>query len=177
MLQIFLCELRELRKKENIPLELIINFDETAIFFDQLPSYTYDQIGTSHPTIKTSKVLKKRLTAGLAITSMGEKLTPLLIFKGSGVRFNNLINLYGYMLKKNATAWNTAKIFLEYINQVIKPYVHAQRMKPELKGKTALIIVDNFSGHKLEDNEVKILKEQGILLKFLRPYHELMPTS
>jgi len=57
----FLCELRELRKKENIPLELIINFDETAIFFDQLPSYTYDQIGTSHPTIKTSKVSKKDL--------------------------------------------------------------------------------------------------------------------
>jgi len=167
----FLSEVYEMRKNNDIPLELILNFDETAIFFDQLPSYTYEQKGTSHPMLKTSKVQKKRLTAGLTITATGEKLNPLLIFKGSGTRFNKLHNFCGFILKKNHTAWNTMKIFLDYINQVIKPFVFSQRLlKPELKGKTALLIIDNFSGHKLDDKDVQSLKNDGILIKFLRPY-------
>ena len=85
-----------MRSKEDIPLELIINFDETAIFYDTLPSYTYELKGTPHPMITISKLQKKRFTAGLAITSAGEKLTPLLIFKGSGTRFNNLQNFSNY---------------------------------------------------------------------------------
>ena len=39
-----------------------------------------------------------------------------------------------------------------------------------MKDKKALIIVDNFSGHKLDDKEINILREKGILIKFLRPY-------
>lgn len=74
------------------------------------------------------------------------------------------------MLKKNSTAWNTSKIFLEYINNVIKPFVLAQRLKPELKGKTAVLIVDNFSGHHLEESVVQGLKKFGLIIKFLRPY-------
>jgi len=131
-----ISEIYELRSKEDIPseLKLILTKQQSSI----LPSYTYELKGTPHHMIKISKLQKKRFTAGLAITSAGEKLTPLLIFKSSGTRFNNLQNFSNYMMRKNPTAWNTSKIFYEYINQVIKPFVLAQRTKPQLKGKMAI---------------------------------------
>jgi len=55
----FLSEFHEMRRKEEIPPELIINFDEMAVFFDLLPSYTYESKGVAHPILKTSKVQKK----------------------------------------------------------------------------------------------------------------------
>jgi len=166
----FLNEVHQLRIQLDIPPEMILNFDETAIFYDQLPTYSYFKVGEKHPAIKVSNVQKKRLTAGLCITASGEKLKPILIFKGDGVRFRKLNNTKNYLLKKNTNAWMTLKIFSEYIKYVVKPYVEFQRLKPELKDKKALLIIDNFAGHKIDEEEKKKLEDFGIILKYLRPY-------
>jgi len=102
----FLSEIHKLRKENEIPPENILNFDEMAIFYDQIPSYTYDKKGTSHPLLKVSQLQKKRLTAGLTISSSGEKLRPMLIFKGSGTRINKLTNSHDFFVRKNENAWN-----------------------------------------------------------------------
>lgn len=68
-------------RENTIPMELVVNFDETSVFMDQIPSHSYDLKGTKHPYIKTSAGYKKRITAGFGVSATGEKLTPLLIFK------------------------------------------------------------------------------------------------
>ena len=102
----FLKEIKTLREQYNIPNELIINFDETGIFFDQIPTYTYEKIGIKHPSIKASSFVKKRMTAGLGITAIGEKFYPILVFKGQGLKFRNLSNNCGYVIKKNKTTYD-----------------------------------------------------------------------
>jgi len=117
----FLSEIHKLRKDLDIPPEMIFNFDEVAVFYDQIPSYTYEKKGSAHPLLKVSQLHKKRLTVGLTISSSGEKLKPLLIFKGAGVRINKLNNYHNYFVKKNQNAWNTNQIFLEYIGALSNP--------------------------------------------------------
>ena len=49
----FLQGIHVLRKEEKIPPELILNFDETAIFYNIIPNYTYELEGTRHSVLKT----------------------------------------------------------------------------------------------------------------------------
>ena len=166
----FLSELHKLRKALDIPPENILNFDEMALYYDQIPAYTYDKKGTGHPLLKLSKLQKKRLTVGLTITSSGEKLRPLLIFKGKGSRINKLSNFNDYFVRKNENAWNTNKIFLEYLHQIVKPFILGQKQKEEFKDKKVLLIMDNFSAHKIEDEKMKELEEFGLMIRNLKPY-------
>jgi len=166
----FLSKIHKFRKEEEISPEFIINFDETSIFYDTIPNYTYDLKGAQHPFLKTSKVQKKRLTAGLSITASGDKLTPLLIFKGKGIRVNKLINSRNFMIKKNTNAWMTTKIFKDYLNGVIKPYILEKRRHSEFKDQKALIIIDNFSAHKLEESQYLEFEKLGIFIRYLKPY-------
>jgi len=166
----FLQEVREIRAKEDIPPELILNFDEMGVFYDMIPSYTYDLLGTKHPGIKTSKLQKKRITVGLTITAAGDKLSPILIFQGKGKRINKLINTKNYVVKKNCSAWMTLDLYQKYLTDIIKPYVLSQRKKSEFANKKALLIVDNFSGHNLSEEAKKKFYDLGIIIKHLRPY-------
>ena len=166
----FLEEIHQIRRNENICPEMIINFDEMAVFFDMIPSHTYEKANIKHPALKTSQIQKKRCTVGLAITAAGEKINPLLIFKGKGARINKLNNFKGYFIKKNINAWMTKAIYLDYLNSVIKHFVLQKRKKEEFKDKKALVIVDNFSGHNLEPEEKKKFEKLGIIIKHLRPY-------
>jgi len=61
------------------------------------------------------------------------------------------------MIKKNANAWMTNKLFFDYIQEVVIPYVNNKRLNSEFKGKKGLIIVDNFSGHKLDEKQSQAL--------------------
>ena len=91
----FMLQLHNLRLEHEYPLELIINFDETPMFFDMIPSYSYEQKGVKRVEVKASNLEKKRLTAGLAISAAGYKLRPILIYKGTGSAFRKLRNSEG----------------------------------------------------------------------------------
>ena len=167
----FVTDVHRLREEHDIPPELILNFDETAIFYDTMPFYTYEVIGTKHPHLKATKVQKKRLTAGLGVSAAGDKLNPMLIYKGSGTRFRNLTNTHGYDLRKNENAWMTSQLFRDYLKSEIKFYLARQRKQAHLKDKKALFIIDGFSGHKLEDKEKEVLeKDLNLIIKYLPPY-------
>jgi len=167
----FLKKIHQLRNEYNIPPELIINFDETAIYYDTIPSHCYFKVGVQHPNLKVSKVQKKRFTAGLGISAAGDKLNPILIFQGKGKRLNNLTNTEGYEIKKNENAWMTGNLFKFYLKSTIKIFLVQQRMNPDIQGKKGLLILDGFSGHKFDDKErEEIEKELNVFLCYLPPY-------
>ncbi len=61
---------------------MIINCDETPLYFEIIENKAIDSIGEKNIIIKTNGGEKKHITCLLAITSSGKKLKPLLIFKG-----------------------------------------------------------------------------------------------
>ena len=63
----FIVDIQDLRRAESIPPELIINLDETALYFDRLPLYTYELRCVKHPSLKVSNMSKKRITENYLI--------------------------------------------------------------------------------------------------------------
>ena len=81
----FLKEIIFKRKHLNIDdnnLDLIINVDETPLYFDAPFDTTIEKKGIKEVKINTSGFEKERLSLLLSITVSGTKLMPIIIFKG-----------------------------------------------------------------------------------------------
>lgn len=74
---------RELLIDDN-NLDLLINCDETAVFFESPERKTICLKETKDITINTFGNDKQRISLLLAVCGNGKKLAPLLIFKGKG---------------------------------------------------------------------------------------------
>jgi len=169
----FLEEVGNLRKDYQIPPELIINMDETAIFYDQIPTHSYELRGRLHPHIKTTNFSKKQLTSALAISASGEKLKPILIFHGTGKKttVSRVKNYAACTLVKNENAWMTSKIFKKFLQENLDMFLFKQRKRCGLENSKGLLLLDNFSAHLLEvEDKNKIEKDLNIIIKYLKPY-------
>ncbi|KAG0429559.1 Tigger transposable element-derived protein 6, partial [Dictyocoela muelleri] len=81
----------------------------------------------------------------LGCSPLGEWLNPLLIGKSLNPRvFNNLdLSQYNVFYRANKTSWLTKSIFEEYISLLNEKLI--------LQSRKILILVDNFSGHMVEN--------------------------
>lgn len=81
---------------------MIINMDETTIWFEMTGKTTVEKIGTKNVEVKTFGTEGLRISLLLAITANGNKLKPLLVFKG---KFNsnkqNKLNKLDIVANKN----------------------------------------------------------------------------
>lgn len=62
--------------------DCIINMDETSVTEDHPGRRAYARRGSKHVVLKTNGKEKKTITVALAVTSMGTKLKPFIIYKG-----------------------------------------------------------------------------------------------
>lgn len=67
---------------ERFLLRNIVNADQTPLFLEPARNQTVQAIGSKDVAIKTGGKEKVRFTAMLAVNAAGEKLKPLIIFKG-----------------------------------------------------------------------------------------------
>ena len=155
-----------MRLEKSYPLELVVNFDETPIFFDSLPNYCYDIKGTSKVEVKTPNVQKKRLTAGLGISATGIKLRPMIIFKGTSKTFRNLKNHKSALLEKNSNGWMTNDLFSKWLRNELKYYLLRQRQHSLTPNAKGLLVIDRFAGHFPNDLD-KIKEELNIDIHYI----------
>lgn len=71
-----------LRQKNEYPLNMIANMDETPVWFDMAGSLTVDSKGTKTVHVRTTSNDKNRFTVVLTCLADGTKLPPVIIFKG-----------------------------------------------------------------------------------------------
>jgi hypothetical protein len=143
----FVSTIQDMREQNAYPLELIINFDETPVFFDSIPNYSYVERGIRRVEVKTASLQKKRVTLGLGISAAGHKLRPMMIFKGEGNSFKKLSNSQSILLRKNQSAWMTEALFRDWIRNELKFYLDRQRRLLKQPNAKALLLIDRFSGH------------------------------
>lgn len=82
---VFLKDTISKRKELNIEeknLHLLLNTDEIPVFFDAPFDSTIDQKGKKDIKIQTAGYEKERISVILACNAIGEKIPPLVIFKG-----------------------------------------------------------------------------------------------
>jgi hypothetical protein len=135
--------MQEIRDEgKNYNADDIYNFDETGYYWKMKPDRSLTTFTTSG-----KKKEKARITVGLTCNATGTDKLPLW-FIGTAARPNcfrsaNLFGLeaIGAFWRYNKTAWMNHHIMKEYLLWL--------DMQMRVKGKRALLLMDNFSAHEV----------------------------
>ena len=170
-LSFFIEEINKKRSNLNITndkFNLIINIDETPIFYDSPFSNTLDKKGVKEVEIVTSGAEKDRVSLLLSVAADGTKLPPMIIFKGvPGAKIEKELNSLPLVKNKKIyvccqqNSWCTYTIFNKWLKEVYKIY--------EINnGYKCLLILDHAPSH---DNPktIEFMKNNGIEYVFVPP--------
>ena len=72
----------EKREEDEFDDNLIINMDETPVYFNLVPGKTVNEKGAKSVLIRTTGNEKRHFTVVLAVSANGDVLPPMIIFKG-----------------------------------------------------------------------------------------------
>lgn len=140
----FLNDVASVVNMEEIPPELILNWDQTGIHLVPASSWTMDKRGSKRVEIKGVND-KRQITAVFCGSLTGDFLPIQLIYKGKTKRCHPKFKFPpDWHVTHSPKHWSTEETMVQYIEEIIVPYVEQQR---EMVGdKPALAIMDNFKG-------------------------------
>lgn len=78
----FIQSVQNTRKQTKYPSNMIVNMDETPMYFDMASSKTVSRRGARTVSIRATGAEKRRLTVVLAASADGQMLPAMVIFKG-----------------------------------------------------------------------------------------------
>ncbi len=147
----YLEDIRVIVTMEDIPNELIFNWDHTGVQIVPSSSWTYDKKGSKKVEV-TGLDDKRQITAVVCGTLSGEVLPMQLIYTGKTSACLPKIKFPpGWHITCTPNHWSNEQKTKEYIQQIILPYVQTKRkelMLPETF--PALAIFDVFKGQTTE---------------------------
>ncbi|XP_015785863.1 tigger transposable element-derived protein 6-like [Tetranychus urticae] len=131
--------------------QLIFNCDETSFFYKCYPSNSYYKGSIKKHGLR---FLKDRITILLSVNLLGNKLEPFFIGKSANPRCfseqngNNLLSKIEYA--SNSNAWMTKELFHRWLTKWHKNL--------EVERKQIILVMDNFSAHKLDQDDFPLIK-------------------
>ncbi len=156
----FLDEVVTTVTMEEIPPELILNWDQTGIKIVPSSTWTMDQRGSKRVEM-TGVDDKRQITAVFCGTLTGDFLPVQLIYKGKTPRCHPKFKFpSGWHVTHSPKHWANEETMIQYIDHIVLPYLEAVR---ETENAPALVIMDNFKGQItakvnciLEENNVHV---------------------
>jgi hypothetical protein len=146
----FISYIRQQIKRHGIPLDNVVNGDETNCDWAMPPKKTLEKKG-SRSVEAEGATSSARSTVLLCVTASGYKLDPFLIFTGSKkgpIRTKELQALVGFPkgihYTTQAKAWMDEVTMLEWVKFVWKPFTQS---RPGL----FLLILDEARAHMTSD--------------------------
>ena len=136
---------------EEIPPELIINWNHTALKLVPSSDWTMEKKGTKRIEIIAIDD-KRQITCVLACTMSGHFLPVQLIYQGTTPKChpNSVPFPDDWHITHSANHWANEQTTIEYINKIILPYVIQKRKELNLDDShSALVIFDMFKGNAL----------------------------
>lgn len=117
----FLDEVVLTVEQEEIPPELIINWDQTGIRLVSSASWTWEEKGVKRVEV-VGQSDKRQITAVLAGTIQGDFLPLQLIYKGKISRCHpNYEFPPGWHITHSPNHWSTETTMVEYIENIVIP--------------------------------------------------------
>lgn len=128
--------------------EFIYNCDETGLFWRQVPNKTFFITRTDH---FGEKIFTERISILFCVNRAGDKLPPLVIGKAEKPRcfYNDCLSELNIKYKAQVNSWMTRTMFINWLKDW-----HDQLM---VEGKKVLLILDNFSGHRIDENQFPLI--------------------
>ena len=151
-------------KMEDIPQEMILNWDHTAVSIVPGSSWTFEMRGKKRVEI-TGLDDKRQITAVVCGTLSGETLPLQLIYQGkTSACLPKVIFPADWHITCTPNHWSNEEKTSEYLKFIILPYIQAKRKELGLPDTfPALAIFDVFKGQ-TTDAIYKLLEENNIYI-------------
>ena len=108
---------------DDIPENLIINFDQTGLNYVPVTSWTMEEAGARRVEV-VAKDDKQQLTAVFAGSLYGNFVPPQLIYEGKRERCHPQFKFpAGWHITNSANHWSNEDTMKEYVEMIIIPYV------------------------------------------------------
>jgi len=131
---------------EEIPPELVMNWAQTGMKIVPSSRWTMEQCGAKRVEM-IGVDDKRQITAVFCGTFVGDFLPVQLIYAGTTTRCHPKFNFPpGWHITHSKKHWSNEETMIQYIENIILPYVEAMRQNLEDEDAAALVIMDNFKG-------------------------------
>ena len=150
---------------DKIPPSLVINWDQMAIQYVPISSWTMEQEGVKRVEI-TGKDDKWQIAAILACTMNGDVLSSQLVYQEKTPRCLPQVEFPNqWYVTYTENHWCNESTMKEYIDKIILPYVKQKRIDLKLSNDyPTLVIFDNFKGQCtkkllsiIDDNNINVI--------------------
>ena len=131
----------------------LYNVDETSLFWKMLPKKML--MSRNERRVSGEKIKKDRITLALCANASGSHKLPLLLINNCenprALKHcqNNLPVIYTH----DKNSWMNTAIFQSWYHNEFKPRVRRRQFEENSSGKV-LLVIDNFIGHKLPEEEM-----------------------
>ena len=150
--QQFLLDIKNVVQMDEIPFQLVINWDHTGIHYVPVSDWTMEKEGSKRiPIVGIDD--KRQLTAVFTGSLAGDFLVPQLIYQGKSPRSLPLIHFPNdWHVTFSPNHWSNEETMKCYIQKIIIPYIVKKREELKLAAiHPALVVFDNFNGQCTED--------------------------
>ena len=158
----FLFDVSAVVEMEEIPNDLIINWDQTGIHYIPVGSWTMEKEGAKRVEI-TAVDDKRQITAVFSGSLTGDFLPPQLIYKGTTPRYLPTVTFpKDWHITFSHNHWANEETMVAYVEKILVPYVANKRKALKLaQDHPALVIFDHFSAQ-MTDAFFKLLEENHL---------------
>ena len=163
----FLADVVATVTMEEIPPDLILNWDQTGIKIVPCSTWTMDRQGAKRVEMIGAND-KRQITAVLCGTLMGDFLPVQVIYKGKSSRCHPRFEFPPeWHITHSPKHWSTELTMVQYVDHIIVPYVEKVR-ESHSDDTPALVIMDNFKGQ-ITESFLSLLDSHNIHVCLLPP--------
>ena len=150
---------------EEVYPELILNWDQTGIWIVPSFTWTMDREGVSRIEMVGAK--DKRQITAVFCTLQGDFLPVQLIYQGKTNRCHPKFRFPpGWHITHAPKHWSTEQTMVQYVHNIILPYVKLIRELKQNDSASALVIMDNFKSQVTDAIHI-LLEENNIFVALL----------
>ena len=126
-------------KLETTSYSSIIAYDETAVWYDSVGNTTIEKVGKEDIALASTGHDKQNITVGLAYTSDGTKLKPMIVFKGKGCTAEDklLKARKDINVVYSDNGWFNSGLIIDWIRKTLKQSMFGKK----------LLIWDAYNAH------------------------------
>ena len=140
------------RAEDEFDDHLIVNMDETPVYFDLVPGKTVNEKGAKSVLVRTTGNEKRHFTVVLAVSANGDVLPPMVIFKGKrDLKFEFPKD---WVVTVQEKGWMDGELMLRWINEIYLKYTKKDR---------SMLVLDSFRGH-LTDKVKKAFRKGNTVM-------------
>ena len=165
----YLSDICSMVVMEDIPEDLIINWDQTGLKYVPVSDWTFAEKGSKRVEIAGLDD-KRQITVLLTCTMSGKLLPTQVIYAGkTPACLPKVTYPKDWYLTYTENHWSNEQTMLGYLHNILIPYVKATRVELKLsQTHSCLVLFDTFKGQ-TTPQFMKVLEENNILVVEVPP--------